>query len=511
MTVTPGVPHLTAIKQGTGRPAPAGIGAGQLFIGGKWRDAADGQTMTTVNPATEEAITEVAQAGTTDADDAARAARQAFEDGPWGRMRGSERARVLRRIGDLIAENAHELAYREAVDMGKLYTDALHVDVPHIANMFHYYAGWATKLAGESLPAEPLPGQDGELFAFTRREPLGVVAAITPFNFPLILSVSKIAPALAAGNTVVHKPASGTPLSALKLAELIQQAGVPDGVLNTITGPGSEVGNALAIHPLVDKVAFTGSTTVGIGLIKAGADTLKHTTMELGGKSPHVILADADLDKAAANAFFGCMWNKGEVCVAGTRLIVEQPVFDEVLDRLTGWARRAVVGDPLNPVTMVGPLAGRAEFDKVTGYLQIGAEVDRAPLAVGGGTPKLNGKGFFVEPTVFAPASNAMRICREEIFGPVLAVIPVRDLDEAIAVANDSPYGLASGIETADYRKALRFAHEVRAGTVWVNTWHHYDPSAPFGGYKTSGYGREHGTASFEAYTQHKTVWMDVA
>jgi acyl-CoA reductase-like NAD-dependent aldehyde dehydrogenase len=509
----------TATTAATGRPVPAVIGRGQLFIDGTWRDAADGRVTATINPTTEEAITEVARGGAVDADAAALAARRAFDEGPWARMRGSERARILHRIGDLIMENAHELAYREAVDMGKLYTDAMTVDVPHIANMFHYYAGWATKLSGEALPVERLPSEEqahpalrnSELFAFTRREPLGVVAAITPFNFPLILSVSKLAPALAAGNTVVHKPASSTPLSALKLAEIVATAGLPDGVLNTVTGPGSEVGSALATHPLVDKIAFTGSTTVGIGLIKAGADSLKHTTMELGGKSPHVVLADTDLDRAAASAFFGCMWNKGEVCVAGTRLLVEQSIYEELLDRLIAWAKRAVVGDPLDPATTVGPLAAASEFRKVTEYIRIGTEDDRAPLAAGGGTPKLNGKGYFVEPTIFSPATNAMRVSREEIFGPVLAVIPVRDLDEAIAVANDSPYGLSSGIETGDYRKALRFAREVKAGTVWINTWHHYDPSAPFGGYKASGYGREHGTASFEAYTQHKTVWMETA
>ena len=493
------------------RPDPVVIRPGQLFIGGKWRDAADGATIASINPATEELITDLAKGGAVDADAAARAARQAFEEGPWARMRGSERAKLLHRVADLIERDAHELAYRESVDMGKLYTDARNVDVPHIANMFRYYAGWTTKLSGDVLPVEPVPGANGDLLAFTRREPLGVVAAITPFNFPLILSVSKIAPALAAGNTVIHKPASATSLSALKLAEIMAEAGLPDGVYNTVTGPGASVGTTLATHPLVEKIAFTGSTPVGIGLIKAGADTLKHTTMELGGKSPHVICADADLDRASLTAFFGCMWNKGEVCVAGTRLFVEEPVFDEVLERLRRHAAAAIVGDPLDPATTVGPLADAGEFAKVVKYLDIGREEDRAVVAIGGGTPKVGGKGYFVEPTVFAPARNEMRIAQEEIFGPVLTMIPVNDLDEAIRLSNASPYGLASGIETGDYRKAMRFAREVKAGTVWVNTWHHYDPSAPFGGYKASGYGREHGYASFEAYTQRKTVWMDLA
>jgi aldehyde dehydrogenase (NAD+) len=338
--------------------------------------------------------------------------------GAWAGMRGSERARLLHRIADLVEENAHDLAYREAVDMGKLYTDGHDIEIPYIANVFRYYAGWTTKLAGEALPVEPLPGHDGDLFAFTRREPLGVVAAITPFNYPLLLSITKIAPALATGNTVIHKPASATPLSALKLAEIMQEAGVPDGVYNTVTGPGSSVGNALATHRLVDKIAFTGSTAVGIDLVKAGADTMKHTTMELGGKAPHVICADADLDKAAQVAFFGCMWNKGEVCVAGTRLLVERSILDEMLDRLREVAASVTVGDPLDPATTIGPLAGKAEYDKVLGYVSIGRDEDRAPLALGGGTPKVDGKGWFVEPTVFGPATNDMRIAREEIFGP---------------------------------------------------------------------------------------------
>jgi aldehyde dehydrogenase (NAD+) len=499
----------TDTREQSGRPAPVTVEPGRLFIGGTWRDSESRATTPTVNPTTEEVIVEVARGSAGDADAAARAAAAAFEDGPWSRMRGSERARLLHRIADLLLENAHELAYLEAIDMGKLYTDARTVDVPHIANMFRYYAGWAAKLAGEQLPVEPLPGQDGDLFAFTRREPLGVVAAITPFNFPLLLSVSKIALALAAGNTIIHKPASATPLSALKLAAIIQEAGVPDGVHNTVTGPGREVGEALATHPLVAKIAFTGSTNVGIGLVKAGAATLKHTTMELGGKAPHVICADADLAKAAQVAFFGCMWNKGEVCVGGTRLLVEWPVLDEVLDRLRTVAAGVVVGDPLDPATTIG-LASAEEYRKVVDYLRVGREEDRAPLVLGGGAPKVAGKGFFVEPTVFGPTGNDARIARDEIFGPVLTVIPFDGLDEGIRLANDSPYGLASGIETADYRTAMRFAREVKAGTVWINTWHHYDPSAPFGGYKASGYGREHGTASFEAYTQHKTVWMDL-
>ncbi|WP_308166556.1 aldehyde dehydrogenase family protein [Nocardia albiluteola] len=490
------------------RPEAIAIEPGRLFIGGQWRDSLSGATLPTVNPATEEVITTVASAGVEDVHAAVDAARRAFEESGWASMRGSERAKVLLRIADLIDANAHELAYRESVDMGMLYTDARYVAVAHIANMFRYFSGWTTKFDGAVRPAEPVPGQPGELLAYTRREPLGVIAAITPFNFPLVLSVSKIAPALAAGNCVIHKPASDTPLSALTLARIMQEAGVPDGVYNTICGPGAVVGDALVRSPGIDKVAFTGSTAVGRGLAQGAAETFKHVTLELGGKSPNIVFADADLDAAAQTAFFACMWNKGEVCVAGTRLLVQRDILDDMLDQLRKLCAATVLGDPLDPATTMGPLASRAEYNKVLDYIESGKQ---AGIPLVASEAKVPDRGFFVPPAIFGPGDNSTRIAREEIFGPVLTVIPFTDFDEAIRIANDTPYGLASGVQTTNARTAIRAAHRLQAGTVWVNTWHHYDPSAPFGGYKTSGYGRENGPESLDAYTQLKTIWMDLA
>ncbi len=498
----------TATGPVNGCPSPVEIKPGQLFINGHWRDGEGGKTMPTVNPATEEVITTIAVASPTDVAAAVDAANAAFP--LWAAMRGSERSKILHRVADLIEQHTHELGYRESVDMGKLYRDVTTVDIPHIANMFRYYAGWTTKIEGAVKPVEPVHGQDGHIMAYTRREPLGGVAAITPFNFPLVLSVSKIAPALAAGNCVIHKPSSSTSLSSLLIAQIMAEAGVPDGVFNLVTGPGGVVGDALIKSPGVEKIVFTSSTPVGRQLAKDAADTFKHVTLDLGGKSPNVIMADADLDAAVATAFFAIFWNKGEVCVAGSRLLVQRDVYDEVLTKLVARVNRTVTGDPLDPATDMGPLADDKEYAKVLTYIDIGKNEDHLPLAAGGNALTVNGKGFYVEPTIFAPASNRTRVAQEEIFGPVLPVIPFADLDEAIALSNDTTFGLASGIQTRDYKKALRFAAGVKAGTVWVNTWHHYDPSAPFGGYKLSGYGREHGIESFDAYTQQKTVWLDL-
>jgi acyl-CoA reductase-like NAD-dependent aldehyde dehydrogenase len=486
------------------------IPPGRLLIGGQWRESSSGKTFPTINPATEEVITEVAEGTAEDAVAAAVAARKAFDDGPWGRMGGGERARILLRIADLIEARAEELAYREVVDMGKLWRDVTRIDIPHIARMFRYYAGWTTKIEGAVKPVEPV-GHSGELLTFTRRQPLGVVAAITPFNFPLLLTVSKIAPALAAGNTFIHKPASDTPLSAITLAEIIQEAGVPDGVYNLVSGPGRTVGNALTTHPAVDKIALTGSTGSGQAIVRDSAPTLKHLTMELGGKSPNIVFADADLDRAVRTAFYAIFWNKGEVCVAGSRLLVERPVYDEVVARLRALVAEARTGDPFDPTSDFGPIASRSEFEKILRYIAIGCEEDRATLAAGGHHLQVNGKGYYIAPTLFTNAHNGMRIAREEIFGPVLPVIPFDGEQEAVALANDTLYGLASGIQTRDLAKALRVANRIDAGTVWINTWHLYDPSAPFGGFKQSGYGREHGIESLENYTQTKTVWVDIA
>ncbi|MER9612184.1 aldehyde dehydrogenase family protein [Mesorhizobium sp. M0312] len=342
----------------------------------------------------------------------------------------------------------------------------------------------------------------------TRREPLGVVAAITPFNFPLALSCSKIAPALAAGNTVVHKPATDTPLTALALAQVILDAGVPPGVYNLVTGPGGTIGDALVNDARVGKIAFTGSTTVGQGIMRNGAGTMKHLTMELGGKSPNIVFADADIDVAIQAAFWGIFWNKGEVCVAGSRLLVERACYDEAVEKLSAMAKSATLGDPLDPATMIGPIASRGEYDKVLSYVEAGKRTAR--LAAGGGTRQVNGKGLFIEPTIFADATNGLRISREEIFGPVLPVIPFDSEEDAIRIANDTSYGLASGIQTSDLGRALRLADRIKAGTVWLNCWHKYHPNAPFGGFKMSGYGREQGREAWESYTQYKTIWANL-
>jgi aldehyde dehydrogenase (NAD+) len=484
------------------RPLPPG----QLLIDGTWRDAADGAVMTTTDPTTEAIITTVAKGGPNDVDAAAAAARAAFDDGPWSRMHHEERAKLLFRMADLLDARAEDFALREAMDMGMPYRDFLEIIMPHCSGLFRFFGG----LTMNALNGSYRSSYEANLKILTRREPLGVVAAITPFNFPLALTCSKIAPALAAGNTVIHKPASDTPLTALALAQVALDAGVPAGVYNLVTGPGGTLGDLLVQDPRVDKIAFTGSTSVGQHIIRTGADTLKHLTMELGGKSPHLIFADADLDSALQAAFWGIFWNKGEVCVAGSRLLVERSVYDDVVARLAMLAQEAVIGDPLDPATQIGPLVSRAEYEKVLHYVEAGKQ-STARLVAGGGTRQLDGKGLFVEATVFADATNDLPMSREEIFGPVLPVIPFEDEEEAIRLANDTPYGLAAGIQTGDFRRALRLADRLQAGTVWLNTWHKYHPNAPFGGYKLSGYGREQGAEALESYTQYKTIWANLA
>jgi acyl-CoA reductase-like NAD-dependent aldehyde dehydrogenase len=479
---------------------------GQLLIDGQWRDASDGATLPTLDPTTEETITEFAKATTGDVDAAVQAARTAFETGAWPRMHHEARARILFRVADLLDERAEDFALREAMDMGMPYRDFVDIIMPHCAGLFRFFGG----LAMHAMDGAYRSSYEPHTRILTRREPLGVVAAITPFNFPLALTCSKVAPALAAGNTIVHKPASDTPLTALALAQVMLDAGVPEGVYNLITGPGETLGDTLVKHSLVDKVAFTGSTAVGQNIIRNGADTLKHTTMELGGKSPNLIFADADVDAAVQAAFWGIFWNKGEVCVAGSRLLVERPVYDEVVEKLAGMAKAAVLGDPLDPQTQVGPIASRAEFDNVRQYVEAG-KTSTARLVAGGGTRKINGKGLFIEPTIFSDATNNLKISREEIFGPVLPVIPFDDDDEAVRIANDTPYGLASGMQTRNLARALRLADRINAGTVWINTWHKYHPNGPFGGYKMSGYGREQGAEALESYTQHKSIWANIA
>ena len=480
------------------------IAAGQLLINGKWRDAESGETMPTFDPTTEAEITQVARATAGDASAAVDAASNAFEHGPWSRMHHEDRAKIMFRMADLMDERAEDFALREAMDMGMPYRDFREIIMPHCSGLFRFFGGLAMSAMGGGYRTSYEP----TIKILTRREPLGVIAAITPFNFPLALTCSKIAPALAAGNTVIHKPASDTPLTALALAQVALDAGVPEGVYNLITGAGGVIGDALVRDPRVDKIAFTGSTGVGQALVRNGADTMKHMTMELGGKSPNIVFADANMEAALQAAYWGIFWNKGEVCVAGSRILVERSIYDEFVTRLSAMANASVLGDPLDPTTQIGPIASHAEYDKVLRYVADGKLTAR--LTAGGGTRTIDGKGLFIEATVFADATNDIRITREEIFGPVVPVVPFDTEDEAIRLANDTPYGLASGVQTGSMARALRLADRIKAGTVWLNTWHKYHPNAPFGGFKMSGYGREQGAEALENYTQYKTIWANI-
>ncbi len=477
---------------------------GKLFIGGKWVDASTGKTFPTVNPATEETITSIAEGDERDVDAAVAAARKAFETGPWPEMSASDRGRILWKIGDLVDKYNEELGTLETLDNGKPIFESRYVDMPMVAEVFRYYAGWATKIHGETVPVK------GPFLHYTLREPLGVVAAIVPWNFPLLLASWKIAPALATGNTVVLKPASWTPLTALRLAEICQEAGLPDGVLNVITGPGAKIGKALAQHPGVDKVAITGETTTGQEILRGSADTLKRVTLELGGKSPNIVLADADLEGAVRGATIGIFYGKGEVCAAGSRLFVDKKIKDDFMQKLLDRAKKTVPGDPLDPKTRFGAIVSERQMKTVLGYIEKG-KAEGAKLVAGGGRAAVGaGKGYFIQPTVFDGVHNDMTIAREEIFGPVLATIEFGDVAEAVREANNTPYGLAAAVWTRDIGKAHRVARQLKAGTVWINTYNNYDPAAAFGGYKMSGYGRELSMHALEHYTQVKSVWVNL-
>ncbi len=476
---------------------------GKLFIGGRWVDAASGKTFPTVNPATGETITLIAEGDGRDAAAAVEAAHKAFHSGPWPEMSAADRAKILWKIGDLIDKYNEELGTLETLDNGKPIFESRQIDMPMTAEVFRYYAGWATKIHGETVPVR------GPFLQYTLREPLGVVAAIVPWNFPLLLASWKVAPALATGNTVVLKPASWTPLTALRFAEICQEAGVPDGALNVITGPGSTLGKALVRHPGVAKVAITGETRTGQEILRDSADTLKRVTLELGGKSPNIVFADADLDAAVRGATIGIFYGKGEVCAAGSRLFVDKKIHDDFMQKLVDRAKKIQPGDPLDPKTRFGALVSERQMQTVLGYIEKG-KAEGAKLVAGGERVSVGGKGCFVQPTVFDGVRNDMTIAREEIFGPVLAAIEFGDIDDAVRLANETPYGLAAAVWTRDIAKAHRVARKLQAGTVWINTYNNYDPAAAFGGYKMSGYGRELSLHAIEHYTQVKSVWVNL-
>jgi phenylacetaldehyde dehydrogenase len=472
-----------------------------MFIDGQWVDAASGKTFDTPNPATGQTLAKVAEGDAEDINRAVRAARAAF-DGPWGRMTPSERGRIIWRIGDLILEHVDELAQLESLDNGKPFVVAKAADVPLAADLFHYMAGWATKIEGNTINIS-VPYMPGANFhSYTLREPVGVVGQIIPWNFPLLMAAWKLGPALTTGNCVVLKPAEQTPLSALLLAELIAEAGVPDGVVNVVPGFGETAGAALAAHDDVDKVAFTGSTEVGKLIVQAAAGNLKKLTLELGGKSPNIVFDDAEAGavEGAANAIF---FNHGQCCVAGSRLFVQQSRFDEVVDGVAEIAKSIKIGSGMDPTTQMGPLVSEEQLRRVTGYLDAGRG-DGATAVTGGG--RHGEQGYFVEPTVITNTRPEMSIVREEIFGPVVVAEPFSSLDEIAAVANDTTYGLGAGIWTKDISKAHALAKKIRAGTVWINCYNVFDAALPFGGYKQSGWGREMGHEALEAYTEVKAV-----
>src|SRR6478735_687873 len=459
--------------------------------------------MDVVNPATEDVIATVASADKSDVDDAVRAARAAL-NGPWGKMSARERGRIVSKLADRLMERADEVSRLETLHNGKPIFESRQIEIPAAAKCFEYYAGWADKIMGETIPV------DGNYLTYTLREPLGVVAAIVPWNFPLLLAAWKVAPALACGNVVILKPASQTPLTAIALGEIAVEVGLPPGVLNVITGPGSSVGQAIVEHPGIDKVAFTGDTTTGKSIMRSAADTLKKITLELGGKSPNIVLPDADIDAALRGATTGIFYGKGEVCAAGSRLLVDRSIKVEFMEKLAARTRKMVAGDPLDPKTRYGALASKKQLDTVQRYVETATREGASLVAGGSRTDIGTGKGYFFQPTVFDNVTPEMTIAREEIFGPVLATIEFADLDEAIARANDSPYGLAAAVWTRDIKKAHYAARKLQAGTVWINTYNIYDTAAPFGGYKASGFGREMSAHALEHYTQVKSVWVDL-
>lgn len=477
----------------------------RMLIGGAWCEAADSTTLDVVDPATGQAFATVPAGGKEDIDRAVRAARQAFEQGDWPRMRGVDRERLLHRLADLIEANAQELAELEAMDNGKPVTVARHADVALVVDSLRYMAGWATKLGGEAMDLSVPIIREREFFGFTRREPVGVVGAIIPWNFPLLMAAWKLGPALATGCTMVLKPAEETPLSALRLAQLVEEAGYPPGVFNVVTGLGHTAGAALSGHPGIDKIAFTGSTEIGKLVGKSALDNMTRISLELGGKSPMIVLDDADPEAAAAGASHAIFFNSGQVCTAGSRLFIHKKKFEPVVEALANIAANMKVGAGIQADTQLGPLVSAVQQQRVMGYIQSG--FDEGARAVVGGEAG-EGGGYFVKPTVLVDTRDDMKVVREEIFGPVVVAMPYDDLDEVARRANDTPYGLAASIWSNDLTRVHKLIPKIKAGTVWINCHTVLDSAMPFGGYKQSGLGRELGRAVLDQYTETKSVIM---
>jgi len=474
-----------------------------LFIDGKFVASETGKRFATVNPATGETLAEVAEAGQADLDRAVAGARKAFESGPWASMKPRQRGKILTRAAELLLSRADAFGRVETLDNGKPIFESAKIDMPAAAECLAYFGESADKLYGDTHPGRP------DAFLMTIREPVGVVGAITPWNFPLLQAMWKIAPALALGNAVVLKPASVTPLTALMFGELLAEAGLPPGAFQVVPGPGPVVGKAMAEHPGIDKISFTGETETGKAILRSAAGTVKRVSMELGGKSPNVVFADADLDAAAKGAINAIFYGKGELCSAGSRLLVQESIHDALMEKVVERAKKMAPGDPLDPKTRLGALVSEKQRDTVAGYVAKG-ESEGARLVAGGKRVAVNGKGAFFEATVFDGVRPEMTIAREEIFGPVLATLTFKDDDDAVAIGNSTIYGLAAAVWSRDVKKAIRTAKALKAGTVWINAYNLYDPGLPFGGYKESGFGRERGHYALEEYSQVKSIWVDL-